>query len=128
MERLLTALEPLADLVDDHQTGATVAALVLALFIAKPIVALAQTAGTGLMAVAGLYVHVGGILALTLAVWLTHAAVFPERKHFWCRGRGRFSMTWLFIDVSRECRGCNGSGRRLRLGRRLLTPILGAPQ
>lgn len=120
-----THLEPLTAVVTDHRTATTVLALAMALFIASPIVAGIQAALTATMAVAGLHWQVGIVLAATWVVWLVHAWIYPERNCLWCHGKGRFAVNFLLFKVSRACRRCGGSGRRTRLGRRLLNPVIG---
>lgn len=119
-------LAPLTAVVQAHPGLAFVSGLVLAVFIGYALAAVAHSALTGLMAAAGLYWQVAIVLALALAVWLVHTRIYPVFNCRRCRGAGRFQRRFLGKRTSRPCRCCGGSGAHVRLGRRLLNPILGA--
>lgn len=63
--------------------------------------------------------------ALVLA-WLIHCATYPRAKCIWCGGGGEFKTSYQLRTVAKRCWACKGDSTKIRLGRRLLTPILGA--
>ncbi|MEU6246060.1 hypothetical protein [Glycomyces sp. NPDC047010] len=65
--------------------------------------------------------------ALTLA-WLIDCAIYSDRDCLKCGGGGRFKRAFLIWTTSKTCRGwfgCGGSGRKVRLGTRILTRVFG---
>ena len=62
-----------------------------------------------------------GMLALFLVVWLVGYLIacwaWPFGSHWWCDGSGKrrspSGRAW------RNCKGCGGSGRKVRLARRV---------
>jgi hypothetical protein len=126
LNELRLLLEPLTAIVQAHPSLAFVSGLVLAAFIGYAIAAVSHSALTGLMAFAGLYWQVAVVLALAVTVWLVHARIYPVFTCRRCRGAGGFQRRFLGKTTSRPCRCCHGTGTHLRLGRRLLNPILGA--
>jgi hypothetical protein len=99
--------------------------LVLAVFIAYAAAALSHAALTVLMGVAGMYWQAAAIAALAVIVWLVHSRIWPRYACRRCKGAGAFRRRFLGKTVSRPCRCCGGAGSHIRLGRRLLKPILG---
>lgn len=67
----------------------------------------------------------GGILAVVVLVFvlwrLALIALFPYAPHGHCKGSGK---NWRGGNF-RPCRGCKGTGRKLRLGRRIWKYVQG---
>jgi hypothetical protein len=97
----------------------------LALFIAYLAAALSHAALVVLMAAAGMYWQAAVLLALAITVWLIHSRIWPRYNCRHCKGAGAFRRRFLGKTVSRPCRCCDGTGKHVRVGRRLLNPILG---
>lgn len=84
---------------------------------------------TGAAIAAGLFYaeHPGRgtlVVAALILAWLIHSALYPRRDCLRCKGAGKYKTGFLIWTTSKECRSCAG-GRVLRLGRKILTPMLG---
>lgn len=66
------------------------------------------------------------LITVAMAVaWLIDSARYPRRDCLWCKGAGKYKKEFLFFTTSKECRHCDGAGRKARLGARVLTRAFG---
>lgn len=124
-ELLRTLLTSLSIPVTNNPGLALLLGLALAVFIAYLAAALSHAALIVLMTAAGMYWQAAVLFALALVVWLLHSRIWPRFNCRRCKGAGAFRRRFLGKTVSRPCRCCGGAGQHVRLGRRLLNPILG---
>lgn len=59
------------------------------------------------------------VIAAVVGLWLLSCATWPYTAGGRCSAGKRHSPSG---EAWRNCRGCGGSGKRVRLGRRLLGP------
>jgi hypothetical protein len=73
----------------------------------------------------GFPVHGTCVVASQVFAWLVHCIAYPRYKCRVCGGGGEFKTPFQFSTVAKECWWCKGDATKLRLGRRILKPILG---
>jgi hypothetical protein len=73
-----------------------------------------------MIAYLGAHHVVGGLLvgAVWLLWYLAQCAIWPFARCWWCRGNARKYQNKRTKKTWRNCRVCEGSGMRLRVGRR----------
>jgi hypothetical protein len=87
-------------------------------------------ASVGILVAAGLiwtgHPWLATLVAAVLAIaWLIDCARYPKRDCLRCKGGGKFKRGFLWFVTSRECNSCEGAGRKIRFGTKLLIRTFG---
>jgi hypothetical protein len=114
---------PLVAVVDQNAVALTYIGLALCPFLFRREAALTVALILTGLAAAGHPRAVALVGACALVSWLIHCALYPKAACRRCAGKGRYERPWWDRATSYDCTHCQG-GRRLRLGRRMLSPLL----
>lgn len=128
MELLDPIFDFLIPLISEPHGAATAAGIGCAFWIQRIL-----ATGLGLAIAGGLawtgHPWLGALVAVCLAIaWLIDCARYPQRDCLKCDGAGKFKRGFLWFTTSKECRGllgCDGAGRKVRFGTKLLTRTVG---
>lgn len=128
MEFLDSILDSLVPLISEPHGAATAVGIACAFWIQRIL-------ATGLgLAIAGGLAWTGhpwlcALVVVSLGIaWLIDCARYPRRDCLKCGGAGKFKRGFLWFTTSKECRGffgCDGAGRKVRFGTKLLTVTIG---
>jgi hypothetical protein len=125
---LEAALRFLLYVLETPERTAAAVAVACAFAVRNPIAASVSALGAAGLLWTG-HPVAASIAAVALAIaWLVDCAFYTERDCFKCSGGGRFKRAFWFMTTSKTCRGwfgCDGAGRKIRLGTRILTRTFG---
>lgn len=125
MEFLDTLAGSLAGILDQPPAAAAALGIACAFAVRQIWPALIAAVVTGGLAWTG-HPWLCALVAACLAIgWLIDCSRYPKRDCLRCRGAGKFKRGFLWFVTSKECGGCGGAGRKIRLGTRVLTRVIG---